>query len=102
MSFIVQRLPGDKPGPSISSSLLVDDLSKISRGKAEINARDSDRALIDIEMIDKDPVLYGSHIHLINPDSTVKGGIITSFSYTSSYSKDKYTVQSSFSVEALV
>lgn len=92
MAFIVQRIPGDKPGPSISSSVLTDDSSKIERGRQEINRNDSDRKIVTGDLIQKDINPYNVLVQCIDTDGTITAGIVDEFSMDAKISSDSLSV----------
>lgn len=48
ISVIVQRAPADRPGPDITDPLLTSDAAARERGRNEIDATCSDRALVAV------------------------------------------------------
>lgn len=48
IAIIVQRTPGDKPGPDITDPLLTAEHAALERGRNEIDANGGNRALVSI------------------------------------------------------
>lgn len=86
--MIIQRLPADRPGPKITDSALVDDASKISRGKQEINRNDSNRVFLTAELFKKQVINYNKLVHVIGRDNIPVGGIIDSFELSLSFGQE--------------
>lgn len=92
MSFIVQRVPADKPGPDISSSVLTDDSSKTERGRQEINENDSDRRIVTGDLIQKDINPYNVLVQCVEQDGTITAGIVDEFSMDAKITKNSLSV----------
>jgi len=101
MKITVQRTPADKPGPSITNSLLTVEGAGVARGIAEINKNHKDRIIISGNG-PKNQYMIPTKLVQVTDVEGVKKGIVTMYSRTYSISGKEFQITSSMEIETVV
>lgn len=83
MGTTVQRLPGDKPGDDIVSSVLTTTDSQLERGLYEVNTNDRDRRTVSGSVLSSEFLQPGT-MRGVDIRGELKNGLLTSYSYSAS------------------
>jgi hypothetical protein len=100
MSVTVQRLPGDKIGDAIVSSVLTTVASQVERGTYEVNTQDRDRKTVSGEVISSEFLQPGT-MHGVDIKGELKNGLLKSFKYSLSATANSTKVSTSVVLETI-
>jgi hypothetical protein len=98
MNIIVERLPGDKPGPSIVDSLLVTEALATERGVAEINYHESNRSILSGNGPRNFFMEPGSLVQITDGEGVTRG-IVKMYSRSYNLESGRFSVTSSMIIE---
>lgn len=98
MNIIIERSPGDKPGPSIVDPLLVTEALATERGIAEINYSESNRSMLSGNGPRNFYMEPGSLVQITDGESVTRG-IVKMYSRSYNLDSNKFSVTSSMIIE---
>lgn len=98
ISITVQRQPGDKPGPQITDHLLTTEAVALERGRNEIDALCSNRALVSCTGPYRRFILPGTLIEYQARRSTFRG-IVRRCALNVSRDGDRFSAEFALEIE---
>ena len=99
LQTIVQRLPGDKPGPDISDPLLSTKEAQTQRGRGEINEQSSSRVMCAGNCPASAPVAPCSIARITDAEYGQYNAIIESWALTLNLTGKGFTATSAITFE---
>lgn len=100
MAIVVQRLPGNKKGEAVVSSVLTTPESQLERGRFEVNKNDRDRRTVAGETISS-KFLQPAQMKGLDLKGKAVNGLLTNYSYSLQVSKNEISTQTMVVLETI-
>lgn len=101
VSIVVQRYPGDTPGPDIVDNILTDEIAARERGRAEINHNCSSRKIVHGNG-PKNSLMYPCVLTEVIKKRVRYRGILTMYSRSYNRAGSNFEIDSAMSIEVQI